>query len=222
MERTPATADYSFVVAGKMNDPNFHKCVAALKFLESDNAGRVKVEVLQFFETQWDEYLKKVQTEKKGAFFAHKPSPLIFYNDNIYVGDSEAFQDWVLNEFRYMDKSSNLIYKKKAHDTYKNMIENTPGRAYVYMDVCIDGNTSKVLIELFSDLAPQTCENFRKLCNGTFTNKQGEKLTYVGSEFQRIVKGMYVQGGDLYKNGISKSLSIKIANSNCREQRFYL
>lgn len=74
----------------------------------------------------------------------------------------------------------------------------------MYIDVCIDTVINKVLIELFSDLAPQTCENFRKLCNGTFTNKQGEKLTYVGSEFQRIVKGMYIQGGDLYKNGISK------------------
>lgn len=207
MERSSAaTVEYAFVVAGKVNDPNFHKCVAAVKYLEQDNPGKVTVEVLQFFETQWDEYLKKVQTEKKGSFFTHKPSPLIFYNDNRYIGDCDAFTEWVLNEFRYMDKSSNLIYKKKAHDTYKNLIENTPGRQYVYIDVCIDTVINKVLIELFTDLAPQTCENFRKLCNGTFTNKQGEKLTYVGSEFQRIVKGMYIQGGDLYKNGISKQI----------------
>jgi len=88
-----------------------------------------------------------------------------------------------LNEFRYLDKSSQLIYKKKAHDTYKNLIENTQGRNYIYLDISIDGAVNKVILELFTEFAPNTCENFRKLCNGVFTNKQGEKLTYVGAEF---------------------------------------
>jgi len=57
--------------------------------------------------------------EKKGHFYHHKQSPLIFYNDSEYVGDAEVFQEWVLNEFRYTDKTSDLIYKKKANDTFK-------------------------------------------------------------------------------------------------------
>lgn len=60
------------------------------------------------------------------------------------------------------------------------------------MDVSINGHTQKVVIELFTEFAPNTCENFRKLCNGVFTNKAGEKLSYVGTEFQRVVKGMYI------------------------------
>ncbi len=86
----------------------------------------------------------------------------------------------------------------------KQSIENTPGRAYVFIDVSINGSVQKVIIELFTEYAPNTAENFRKLCSGTFTNKQGEKLSYVGCEFHRVVKGMYIQGGDLYKNHISK------------------
>ena len=78
----------------------------------------------------------------------------MFYNDNCYIGDADVFQDWALNEFRYLDKSSNLIYKKKAHDTYKNLIENTPGRQYLYMDISIDGQLNRVLIELFTEYAP--------------------------------------------------------------------
>jgi hypothetical protein len=66
--------------------------------------------------------------EKKGNFYHHKASPLIYYNDNVYIGDSEIFTDWVLNEFRYLDKTSMVIYKKKANDTFKQLIENTPGR----------------------------------------------------------------------------------------------
>lgn len=178
-----SSSTYKFVLAGKVNDPIFHKCHACLKFLEQDNPKTVEVEVLPFFETQWEEYLKKIQVEKKGSFYHHKQSPLIFYNDNCYIGDGDVFTDWVLNEFRYLDKTSPVIYKKKAADTYKNLIENTPGRQYVYLDISIDDAVQKVLIELFTEYAPNTCENFRKLCNGVFTNKQGEKLTYVGSEF---------------------------------------
>ena len=98
----------------------------------------------------------------------------------------------MLNEFRYTDSTSALIYKKKANDAMKQMIENTPGRQYVYLDININGHVQKVIVELFTEFAPNTCENFRKLCSGAFTNKQGEKLSYIGTEFHRVVKGMYI------------------------------
>ena len=38
-------------VAGKITDASFHKCVAAARFLEKENCGKVTAECLQFFET---------------------------------------------------------------------------------------------------------------------------------------------------------------------------
>ena len=38
-------------VAGKITDAQFHKSVAAARFLEKENAGAVTAECLQFFET---------------------------------------------------------------------------------------------------------------------------------------------------------------------------
>lgn len=94
-----------------------------------------------------------------------------------------------------------LIYKKKANDAMKQLINNTTGRQYVYMDVDVNGAAQKIIFELFQDIAPDTCENFRKLCSGSFTNSKGEKLSYVGTEFHRVVKGMYIQGGDIKSKG---------------------
>lgn len=163
------------------------------------------MEVLQFFETQWEEYLSKLQVEKKGPFFHHKASaPIVFYNDLIYIGDGETFLEWALNEFRYVDTTNALIYKKRSIDAFKGLIENTSGRNYVYLDVNVNGDVQKVVIELFTEYAPRTCSNFLKLCTGDATNEKGEKLSYVGTEFHRVVKGMYVQGGDLHKAGVSK------------------
>ena len=76
-----------------------------------------------FFETQWDEYLKKVQTELKGSFYQHKASPLVFLNDlNMYIGDHTAFEAFVLEQFRYVDNSKMLIYNKMANKSWKTAV----------------------------------------------------------------------------------------------------
>ena len=76
----------------------------------------------------------------------------------------------------------------------------------VYFDVTIDReSTGRIEIELFSDVAPKTCENFRSLCTGergTLKNtwKPGKsecQLHYKGVPFHRIIKNFIVQGGDI-------------------------
>jgi cyclophilin family peptidyl-prolyl cis-trans isomerase len=43
-----------------------------------------------------------------------------------------------------------------------------------------------------------TCENFRGLCKG-HTTKAGAVIDYSRTEFTRIVKGKFIQGGDIKK-----------------------
>ncbi|KAJ9629890.1 hypothetical protein H2203_002274 [Taxawa tesnikishii (nom. ined.)] len=50
----------------------------------------------------------------------------------------------------------------------------------------------RLIIELFSDKAPKTCENFRALCNGSHNG-----LSYATSPFHRIIDEFMVQGGDI-------------------------
>ena len=54
-----------------------------------------------------------------------------------------------------------------------------------------------VVCELFDDICPKTCKNFRDLCVGFERNDK--KMTYVDTEFDRIVPGAIVQGGNLRK-----------------------
>ena len=91
-----------------------------------------------------------------------------------YLGGAESFTEWALQEFRYTDRTSSLIYKKIASDAYKNAIQKTPGRSYVYLKINTGGSVeSQVVIELFDEIAPKTCENFRQLCAG-FSHKECE------------------------------------------------
>ena len=57
-----------------------------------------------------------------------------------------------------------------------------------YIDVGIyDEFIGRIVIGLFGDDAPKTVANFVGLCKGDHTNKDGKKLTYVGTPFHRII-----------------------------------
>ncbi|KAK7939547.1 hypothetical protein WMY93_002873 [Mugilogobius chulae] len=72
-------------------------------------------------------------------------------------------------------------------------------RPRCFMDIAI-GNVfvGRVVVELFSDICPKTCENFRCLCTGERGVGKGTQkpLHYKGCLFHRIVKDFMIQGGD--------------------------
>ena len=62
----------------------------------------------------------------------------------------------------------------------------------------------RIIIELFSDVAPNACANFLSLCTGDKGKAKGSgvPLLYRGSRMHRLVPGSFVQGGDfVFGNG---------------------
>ncbi|XP_068449417.1 peptidyl-prolyl cis-trans isomerase D [Clinocottus analis] len=69
----------------------------------------------------------------------------------------------------------------------------------VFFDVDIGGEKAgRIVLELFTDIAPKTAENFRALCTGEKgTGKStGKPLHFKGCPFHRIIKKFMIQGGD--------------------------
>lgn len=185
-----------FTIAGKIQDPAFHKCVTAAKYLQEQNPETVTIECLQFFETQWEEYIKRTANKLKGVFYQHSGSHLIILNDSEYIGNGEQFASYILHNFAYMDNSMSIVYERLAANTFKKMINTSKTRKYAELELSFSGITSTVYFELFNDIAPRTVANFLGLCNG-HKRSDNVQVGYMGTDVHRIVKGMYIQMGKI-------------------------
>lgn len=69
----------------------------------------------------------------------------------------------------------------------------------VFFDIEVGGlPMGRTVFELFADVCPITCENFRSLCTGEMGlgKTTGKPLYYKGIVFHRVVKDFMIQGGD--------------------------
>ncbi|KDN45883.1 putative peptidyl-prolyl cis-trans isomerase [Tilletiaria anomala UBC 951] len=97
----------------------------------------------------------------------------------------------------------------------------TNGRPVVFLDISIgDIPAGRVTIELFSDVAPKTSENFRQLCTGEHRVNH-KPMGYKGSVFHRVIKDFMAQGGDFINGDGTGSFSIygeKFDDENFQEK----
>lgn len=69
----------------------------------------------------------------------------------------------------------------------------------VFMDIQIGARRAgRIVIELFADHVPKTCENFRCLCTGErgLGIRTGKLLHFKNTFMHRVIKGFMMQGGD--------------------------
>ena len=85
------------------------------------------------------------------------------------------------------------------------MVEQNP---IVFFDISIGGqHQGRIKMELFADVVPKTCENFRRFCTGEHkinNLSQGYKNTI----FHRVIKDFMLQGGDFLNQDGTGNISI--------------
>lgn len=181
-------------VAGITADPKFQRSRVIAQDLCEKHPERVQICVMEFFECQWEQFLKKTANCFKGVFYNHSSSPLIYLNEKEYVGDGDAFQTWALHNFNHKDGARQSDYEKMASDAIKDKINCSKSRKYAELTFSVNGETSAVILELFHDICPSTVKNFLELCEG-FKNKSDQECCYKDTEIHRVVQGMFIQGG---------------------------
>lgn len=62
-------------IAGKIDDGDFLQAATCARALNSKES--IEIEILEFFETEWQQYLKNKTTLDYEKLYCHKTSPLI-------------------------------------------------------------------------------------------------------------------------------------------------
>ena len=81
-----------------------------------------------------------MKTQYQGDFISHQNDHIVYLegSSRIYIGSLESFEEWGIQQFRFVDKIDKLVYKQESLDYYKNKINHTDGRSYVYLDLNIN------------------------------------------------------------------------------------
>jgi len=87
-------------------------------------------------------------------------------------------------------------------------VEVLEGCPQCFMDVSVDDvPQGRITVQLRSDVAPKTAENFVQLCEGMRGSK-GQVLGFAGSPFHRVIPGFMCQGGDVVEGNGRGNMSI--------------
>ncbi|XP_022241434.1 peptidyl-prolyl cis-trans isomerase cyp5-like [Limulus polyphemus] len=158
----------------------------------------VTTEYRGMLEWEWLNFLEKLQQEALKSAWLIKGTAAVWVNGE-FVGHGADFVDWLSRMFEFEgDIFEDCIFKDKAEKDYQQYF-CTSNHEFVYMDIADDNKMiGRLIFELFTDLTPKTCQNFKALCTGEYgTAPSGVILNYKKSPIHRIVPNGWIQGGDI-------------------------
>lgn len=129
-----------------------------------------------------------------GSYYGYK----YFLNKkNIQLINNENFTDNrdtnVVNT--RSDNTGDNTNKETNKETNNDNIDINNTELNPYFDISINGiHEGRIEIQLFDDIVPATCKNFRFLCSKGIFDKS--KPSYQDSTFHRVIKDFMIQGGD--------------------------
>jgi cyclophilin family peptidyl-prolyl cis-trans isomerase len=214
----------TITVAGKIDDEAFQQARVITENLCAVRA-EITGDIVEMVEAEWDYYIEEKGRELAalgaGNAYDHKSSPIVYYNGCNYIGGLTEYLDWVAKRYEYEDQTSPQLYTKYAKKEYARYLESL-GHQFVWFDISTskDSPARRVTFELYTDIAPKTCENFRALCTGEKGSAGATKLHYKGNKFHRIVKNGWVQAGDIVSSDCAGDGSTSIYGDTFPDESF--
>jgi len=193
-------------VWGRLDKAAFHKTQTTAALLADAHKRDLTADITPMLEREWSEFVLQEKVVRGDAWGLKED--VFITVDGELVPNAAAFCAWVTEAYS-ITADSGLDFEEMATAAYQKYITN-PKRDFVFMDIKVgDTDAGKAVIELFSDICPKTCENFKQLCIGAgkCEGKGDTELAFKGTLFHRIQADGWAQGGDIVdgtgKNGHS-------------------
>lgn len=174
---------------------------------------------------------------------SHSTTTKLVYGGVVFGGYVLGVQQSVFLDIRELPALLQRMYDRTLgnKDATANILNSVDGTRVadhgakatvtdqVYLDVAIGEQAlvpKRIVLGLYHDVAPKTCDNFETLCMGhtTLTTAQkkhkleGKPQSYVQSPFHRIIPNFMIQGGDWTKKDGTGGRSIFPHGSKFRDE----
>jgi len=182
-------------LAGEVGVVAFHEACDVAEQVSNAAGGNVDVEVLSYFEPDYNRYLRKKAVELGGKVYAHAERLVFFVNDTEYVGGLAAFTDFAKAQLGVdpEEVQSGADVSEAAAEALAGARADT-GHSFCYFELKAGSKPAqRVVFELYDEVCPLAVTNFKKLCDGNGSTGK----SYRNSEVHRVVPGGWFQGGDL-------------------------
>lgn len=217
-----ASKKNNIAIYGLFKDANFQRACACAKLITDTYSHLLAFTTHPFTECAWSEiffslqqlHSTKLTPDSTATANVFEPSNVLVILNETTVFTLEQFADWAKVTYAIEDSKSVTEHEEAARASYVTYLSN-PKHEFVYFDVSIAGiQKGRLVFELFSDICPVTCANFKALCTGEkgYTADGKTKLSYVNSLFHRVQVNGYVQGGDIVNGSGAAGASIYGAN----------
>ncbi|XP_062596471.1 uncharacterized protein LOC134257913 [Saccostrea cucullata] len=151
-------------------------------------------------EFEWDLFIDAKKKALRGETWTFEEKAICFSNGMLIGGGGpDDFVIWAEDNFNFEEFRPLPLYETLMEEAYLTHL-SSKNHDYVYLDVSIgEEPAGRLVIELFSDIVPRTCENFKALCTGEKGKSESDyTLHYLNTLFHRIVRKGWIQGGDIY------------------------
>ncbi|KAK6171495.1 hypothetical protein SNE40_019672 [Patella caerulea] len=187
-------------IYGLLNDINFVRAKCCAEDLLKQNPSIFNEPIIRgMVQFEWDLFIENKKKELRGEAWSFNETAITFVNNQMIGGPNE-FLSWAEENYQFQEFRPTPLYETLTEEGFKNLL-NSRNHEYVYLDVSIgDEPVGRLTIELFTDVVPKTCSNFKSLCIGDKGTciETDSKLCYQNTLFHRIVPNGWVQGGDVY------------------------
>jgi len=188
-------------VYGLLSSFSFQTAKAAAETIASKrNDVFSSCEANGMLECDWKDFVSKTKIVKQGEAWGFNDETIVFIGEEPY-GNAENFIEFLKNEYSFEEFRPLPLFYAMAKEAYKSYLLKTE-HEFVFFEIIIGNEPAgKLVIELFTDKCPKTCENFKQLCIGYKEDSSSQNpslhLSYRSSIFHRIVQNGWIQGGDI-------------------------
>ncbi|CAH0585677.1 unnamed protein product [Chrysodeixis includens] len=184
-EKTQSSDRIKFTIIGNIRSREFIYSMKLVQGLHKYRSKSFDAPIIRGVTgTEWPKTWNDLKIKYGGLAFCLRTQCAVLINDR-FLGGEEELKTLVESKYVYHLCPD---YATEGLKLFANYLRSS-GRPFVYLQISINAEVIGTMIfMLYSDLVPETCENFLRLCK---TTKGG----YSGTPIHRIIKDSWIQCG---------------------------